>query len=59
MFADDTIAYLTVTPKDKGKLLQEDLDKIAKWEELWCMKFHPDKCNDLQVTNKKKPIQTS
>ena len=59
LFADDTIAYLTVTPKDKGKLLQEDLDKLAKWEELWCMKFHPDKCNVVQVTNRRTPIPTS
>ena len=59
LFADNTIAYLTVTPKDKGKLLQEDLDKLAKWEELWCIKFHPDKCNVLQVTNRRTPIPTS
>ena len=59
LFADDIIAYLTVTPKDKGKLLQEDLDKLAKWEQLWCMKFHPHKCNVLQVTNRRTPIPTS
>ena len=59
LFADDTIAYLTITPKDTGKLLQQDLDKLARWEELWCMKFHPDKCNVLHVTNRRNPIETS
>ena len=57
LFADDTIAYLTIKTKDRGKLLQED--KLARWEELWCMKFHPDKCNVLHVTHRRNPIETS
>ena len=59
LFADDTIAYLTITSKEGGKILQEDLDKLADWEKLWCMKFHPDKCNVLKVSNRKKPINTT
>ena len=40
LFADDTITYLTVS--SDNNTLQEDLNKLAKWEEI--MQFHPDKC---------------
>ena len=59
LFADDTIAYLTITSKESGKILQSDLDKLAEWEKLWCMKFHPDKCNVIKVTHRKNPINTT
>ena len=54
LFADDTIAYITVTSDDN--ILQEDLDKLALWEEKWMMKFHPDKCQVLLVTKNRPPI---
>ena len=53
LFADDTIAYMTVDSSDDAKLLQQDLDKLAKWEVLWQMKFHPDKCQVLRVSKKR------
>jgi len=53
LFADDTIAYITVTSDDNT--LQEDLDKLALWEK-WMMKFHPDKCQVLSVTKNRTPI---
>ena len=55
LFADDTIAYLTVT--SDSNILQNDLDKLAIWEEKWKMKFHPDKCQVLSITKKKDPIR--
>ena len=33
MFADGTIAYLTVTGKENSKALQDDLDILAEWED--------------------------
>ena len=30
-----------------------DLDSLAEWESQWDMAFHPDKCQVLQVTNKR------
>ena len=56
LFADDTIAYLTVKSENDTKLLQQDLDTLARWESDWQMEFHPDKCNILS-NKKQKPCQ--
>jgi hypothetical protein len=56
LFADDTIAYLTISNNNDVETLQKDLDKLGHWENEWCMKFHPDKFTVLKVTNKKKII---
>ena len=50
LFADDTIAYLAIKSNDDAKTLQEDLDKLAKWETTWQMEFHPGKCQVLHIT---------
>ena len=59
LFADDTIIYLTIANEDDASTLQEDLNKLGQWENEWCMKFHPDKCNVLRVTNKTKKTEVS
>ena len=52
LFADDTIAYLTITSKADHNTLQQDLDKLAQWEVTWKMVFHPDKCQVLTISRK-------
>ena len=52
LFADDTIAYLAVDSQCDAMALQHDLDVLAEWEQTWQMEFHPDKCQELRVTNK-------
>jgi hypothetical protein len=37
--------------------LQRDLDKLAQWEQLWKMAFHPDKCNVLTISRNKTPVK--
>ena len=59
LFADDTILYHTIECKRDSKILQKDLDHLAAWEEKWKMKFHPQKCNVLRITRRKKPIDSS
>jgi hypothetical protein len=49
LFADDTIAYLVIKSNSDALTLQRDLDKLAQWEQLWKMVFHPDKCNVLTI----------
>ena len=50
LFADDTIAYVAVCSDDDSAQLQQDLNKLADWEEKWQMKFHPEKCQVIRVT---------
>jgi myo-inositol-hexaphosphate 3-phosphohydrolase len=59
LFADDTIVYLTITSDIDSVSLQDDLNKLAKWEERWKMSFHPEKCNVLTISRKKQPIRNS
>jgi hypothetical protein len=47
LFADDTIAYLTISSYKDSNDLQNNLEKLALWETKWKMSFHPDKCNVL------------
>ena len=57
LFADDTIAYLTIKSDADCTTLQKDLDKLSTWEHTWKMAFHPDKCNVLSITRNKHPIK--
>jgi hypothetical protein len=56
LFADDTIVYLTITSDVDRLHLQEDLDRLAHWEQTWKMSFHPEKCNVLSITKKRNPV---
>jgi hypothetical protein len=54
LFADDTIVYLTITSDVDRVRLQEDLDRLAHWEQTWKISFHPEKCNIMSITKKLK-----
>ena len=56
LFADDSLLYRPIkSPKD-CEILQHDLNTLQNWEKIWKMEFHPGKCNLLQITNKRNPI---
>ena len=55
LFADDTIVYWTINGLQDSKTLQEDLDRLADWEQEWLMEFHPKKCQVIRVTKARKP----
>jgi len=59
LLADDTIVYLTITSDIDSVTLQNDLNKLAKWEKRWKMSFHPETCNVLTIRRKKQPIMNS
>jgi hypothetical protein len=59
LFADDTIAYLTIKSKRNCTPLQNDLDKLSIRKQKLKMAFHPDKCNVLSITRNKTPIKYS
>ena len=56
LFADDTIMYMALTNANDATSLQQDLDKLASWEEKWKMSFHPQKCSVLRITRSKSPM---
>ena len=56
LFADDTLLYLTIHNSSDCIKLQEDLNNLERWESDWQMSFHPDKCEVIHITTKKKPI---
>ena len=58
LFADDTALYLTLDTPDSYNTLQKDLDNLQIWESLWDMEFNPSKCQVIQVTRSRNPIDT-
>ena len=59
LFADDCILYRVINTQDDAAKLQQDLDRLQQWEKTWLMDFHPDKCQLLRVTNKRKVISAN
>jgi hypothetical protein len=57
LFVDDTIAYLVIKSNSDALTLQRDLDKLAQWEQLWKMAFHPNKCNVLTISRNTTPTK--
>ena len=55
LFADDSAIYRKIHSKKDHEILQKDLRELERWEANWSMKFHPDKCQLLSVTTKRKP----
>ena len=58
LFADDTALYLTIEGKGDGAALQQDLDRLSVWESMWDMEFNPSKCQVVQVSGSRRPINT-
>ena len=56
LFADDTLIYLIIHNSSDCIKLQEDLNNLERWESGWQMYFHPEKCEVIHITTKKKPI---
>ena len=57
LFADDTMIYMTMKNEADAKFKQEDLDiyTLQDWEKKWMMEFHPQKCEVISITRKRKP----
>ena len=59
LFADDTALYLSLNKQTDSITLQKDLDNLQVWEHLWDMEFNPSKCQVIQITRARKPLQTN
>ena len=59
LFSDDTAVYKMISNSHDQAQLQEDLQRLADWDESWDMEFHPAKCQTLLITRSRKPLQPS
>ncbi|KAK7087818.1 hypothetical protein V1264_021822 [Littorina saxatilis] len=59
LFADDTLCHRIISSASDKQALQEDLNRLAEWEQKWLMSFHPDKCQTLPVSRKRNPTPCS
>ena len=50
LFADDTMMYMAMSGLGDSTSFQQDLYRLAAWEEKWKMEFHPQKCSVLPIT---------
>ena len=55
-FADDTIMYLTVKSSNDALCLQKDLNTLAEWEVKLQMAFHPEKCQVISISRRRKVL---
>ena len=56
LFADDCIIYKKIYSTQGCQQLQHDLHRLSQWDTTWGMALHPDKCNVLRVTRRKRPV---
>jgi len=42
LFADYTMAYLTMKSDQDARQFQKDLHKLTEWEKTWMMEIHPE-----------------
>ena len=59
LFAYDTALYLAREGADDSSVLQQDFDRLSRWEIDWDMEFNPSKCQVVQVTGSRNPISAS
>ena len=58
LFADDTAIYLAVGKLNNPQQLQDDLNQLQKWKELWDMEFNPGKYVVMHISGSKPPINS-
>ena len=56
LFADDSLLYRQISSINDQVTLQSDLNTLQTWEANNKMEFHPQKCQVIQITNKKKKL---
>ncbi len=56
LFADDCLLYRTINSTEDAEELQKDLDILQEWEKTWLMEFNPDKCEVINISNKRFPL---
>ncbi|MCG8045232.1 MAG: reverse transcriptase domain-containing protein [Candidatus Thiodiazotropha endolucinida] len=53
LFADDTTLFAVVENEDSVRILNDDLHKITKWADDWCVILNPNKTKSMTFTRKR------
>ena len=59
MFADDVKIYHRVDDQADASLVQDNLNYLYQWSELWGLKLNPSKCKVLTLTLRRSPIHAN
>ena len=57
MFADDTKIFRTVNNPEQTHLLQDDLDALEEWSNVWQMRFNAETCKVMHLGSRNKRIE--
>ena len=57
LFADDCVLYRNIRRSEDQQILQNNLNKLANWEEEWLIKFNVANCHSMRVTKHSLPKQ--
>ena len=49
LFADDTKIFKEIKNVADQISLQNDINKMYEWSQIWLLKFHPDKCKSMRI----------
>ena len=52
LYTDDVLLYSFIKSESDCIDLQENLDKLTEWADMWLMEFNQKKCEHLRITNK-------
>ena len=52
LFADDCVIYREISNNQDKNILQQDLDDLFRWSQLWQRRFNPSKCMAYKPVNK-------
>ena len=56
VFSDDVSIYAKVSKQEDCLKLQDDLSHIYNWSLRWQLNLNPQKCEAINITNKKIPV---
>ena len=59
LYADNVLIYRVINSENDCLILQNDINKLEHWADLWSMKFNPTKCVHLTITNKRTSFKHS
>ena len=52
-YINDCLLYRNINATADADKLQDDIDRLQKWEADWLMEFNPDKCEIIRITNRR------